>query len=101
MKIVNPDNTSHSIRIITRYFFDGDFIFKIYNKSKKEELIVENYTYQLNDGFMDILFDFNFNDKDRFSFKLLDGSEILYRGMIYATAGETQDYKQSIGRYEY
>ena len=50
---------------------------------------------------LNLKFDYTFQDKDRFQFDLKENEEIVFRGKIYATSEETQDYKQTNGVYRY
>jgi hypothetical protein len=94
MKIVYPNNTTHKIKLIPRFTPVGVC-----------EFIIEGYTqvidYQFLDGVFTFYFTFTFKNKDRFSFYIINQGEILYRGKIYATASETQNYKQTDEVYEY
>lgn len=100
MKIVNPNNTNHQFTLIPRYYPTEEIIVELYNEATKVKIIVES-TYIVTDGYLNLNFDFTFAEKDRFSVKITDLNGVVYRGKIYATAEETQDYKQSISRYEY
>ena len=100
MKIVNPNNENHDIQLIPRYYPTDEITVELYNEATKIKYIVENI-YVVDNGYLNLNFDFTFTEKDRFSIKITDVNGVVYRGKIYATAGETQDYKQSISRYEY
>jgi hypothetical protein len=100
MKIIDPNNTTHDIRLIPRYYTDELIVLELTNEATNFKTIVSNM-YLITDGYLNIQFDFEFSNKDRYSFKLTDTNGVLYRGKIYATSEETQDYKQSTDRYEY
>lgn len=99
MIAVNPENTKHSFNIIPRYYPTGEFTFQLYNEvTKKTETI--KHTFTLTDGIMNIIFEMNFTENQKFQIKL-EGSEIIFRGKMISTSQEPQDYKQSNNLYIY
>lgn len=99
MKIVNPINESHSVELIPRYYNNLDNLdLLLINESTNESFEVEN-TFSVNDGKLTLNFDFDFLDSDRYSFKLSQENEIVFRGNIFATTQETQDFKQTNNLY--
>lgn len=100
MKIVNQNNTTHNIKFVPRYYPTGIINVHLYNESSGE-FFVENCIYSVLDGYLFLTFDFNFINKDRFSFKVMENNNVVYRGKIFSTIEETQNYKQSTYLYEY
>lgn len=100
MKIVDFNDISHTIRIIPRYYPSDVLTIHLFNESIGETFI-ENCTYTILDGYLDIMFTFDFINKDRFSFKIMENNNVVYRGKIFSTIEETQNYKQSTNLYEY
>lgn len=100
MKIINFNNTNHTIRLIPRYYPTGLLTINLWNEIKAETTII-NGTYILSNGYLDFSFTFVFVNKDRYSFKVMENNNVVYRGKIYSTIEDTQDYKQSTYLYEY
>jgi hypothetical protein len=99
MIVVNPENTDHSFNIIPRYYPTGAFTFQLYNEvTKLTETIY--HTFTVTDGIMNINFEMDFTENQKFQIKL-EGSEIIFRGKMIATSQEPQDYKQSNNLYIY
>lgn len=100
MKIVDYQTTSHTIRVVPRFYPSGVLTIRLFNESTNETF-VENCTYSFANGYLDISFDFDFANKDRFSFKVIENDSVVYRGKILSTKEDTQSYKQSTNLYEY
>ena len=99
MKIVNQNNTTHEIKLIPRFYPTNELVLELKNESTQVKTVVDN-SYTISDGYLTLTFDFTFQNKDRFEFKLTE-NEIVFRGKIYATSEDTQDYKQTNGVYTY
>jgi hypothetical protein len=100
MIVVDPDNESHTIKLIPRFYPTGFFKFDLYNEVTKEtEEIV--HTYSVTNGIMSIVFDYDFTEQSKFQVKLYDGDGVIYRGKIIATSQTPQDYKQTKDLYFY
>lgn len=100
MKVVNPNNTNHDIKLIPRWY---DFAFlnlELHNESTQVNTSVDSSFSVLN-GVLTLNFDFDFLDNDKFQFKLTDGESVVYRDKIIATSQEPQEYKLSKGLYSY
>lgn len=101
MKIVNFNNIEHNITFVPRFFYYDLLILNLYNEITGVEFEVPFNSF-FGGGFMSIVFNFNFKRNDRFSFKLQnDLKEIIYRGKIFCTIDNPQNYKQSTDLYEY
>ena len=94
MKIVDPNNEIHAINLLPRFTPFG--VIELFINNESQEVI-----YIFEDGFLNFSFEKVFNNKDRVSFYLKNNNEILYRGKIYATSSDTQNYKQIESVYEY
>jgi len=99
MKVLSPNNTTHSISLIPRYYPDNDIIFTLYNESTSTSTVVAN-TYAIVNGLLTITFDYTFTNKDKFKFKLEENS-VVYRGKLLITEQGTQDYKITKDLYYY
>ena len=100
MKIVDYQNTSHTIRLVPRYYPTDTLSIHLHNESNGQTF-VGSCTFAYLDGYLDISFDFVFTSKDRFSFKIIENNNVVYRGKIFSTIEDTQNYKQSTNLYEY
>lgn len=109
MKIVNENNTTHEFKLVPRFYPTSTMTLTLKNESTQveEEIPIDTIdialtnNYFVLDGYLNLKFNYTFQDKDRFQFKLEEGKEIVFRGKIYATSEETQDYKQTNGVYTY
>jgi hypothetical protein len=99
MIVVNPENTDHSFNIIPRYYPTGEFTFKLYNEVTKLTETID-HTFTVTDGIMNINFEMDFTENQKFQVKL-EGNEIIFRGKMISTSQEPQDYKQSNNLYIY
>ena len=91
MNVVNPENTTHTLTLIPRYYVCGTVDLYLYNESTQFETIVDNL-YLLENGYLTISFDFTFLESDKYQYKLVSDSEIIYRGSIFATSQEVDNY---------
>lgn len=109
MKIVNQNNSTHEFKLIPRFYPTSTLTLTLKNESTNEETVLPisfpefafTNNYFILDGYLNLKFDYTFQDKDRFQFDLKENEEIVFRGKIYATSEETQDYKQTNGVYRY
>lgn len=92
MKVVDPNDTTHSITLIPRFDTDELLTLILYNEVTKTETTVTN-THQTVNGNLVITYDFTYENKDRYQIKILEGNDIVYRGKIIATDQTTQDFK--------
>lgn len=100
MKVVNPEDTSHSFLFVPRYYnFDG-LELTLTNPVTDVSTIVDN-TNATEDGFTNIAFDFTFANNDKYEITIKDGDDIVYRGKLIATTQEPQSYKLTAGFYRY
>ena len=100
MNVVNPNNITHELQIIPRFYPSGELVFTLYNEATQAETNV-TIIYLLENGVFTFTFDFDFTDGNRFQFKILEGTEIVYRGKIIATTQETQNYLTDKNKYYY
>lgn len=100
MNVVNPNNESHELQIIPRFYPSDELIFTLYNEATQIETNV-TIIYLVENGVLTFTFDFDFTDSQKFQFKILQGTEIVYRGKITATTQETQNYLTDKNEYYY
>lgn len=100
MKVVNPNNSSHTIKLISRYYPTTNLSLLLYNESTQVESDVLN-TYIIQDGYLHLDFDFTFLENERFRIELVEQNNVIYRGKLIATAEETQNYLADNNEYYY
>ena len=100
MKIVNPNNASHSITLIPRFDTANLLTLNFFNESNRVTETVAN-TYSIVDGNLTLNYDYTYSENQKFQIELLDGSEVVYRGKLIATTQEPQEYKLTEGLYIY
>jgi hypothetical protein len=109
MKVVNPNNIEHEIKLISRsQAAENGINLFLYNEATQQETeislsyLVGFNNYHFVDGYTHLLFNFSFQDNDRYRITLTDSKgAILYRGKLIATAEETQDYQTDNNEYYY
>lgn len=100
MTVIDPNNLTHTLSVVPRFYPSNDLVISLYNESDKEISSPSN-TYNITNGKINITFTFTFVDKDRHQITLLDGDKIVYRGKTITTTQTPQDYKQTDGLYYY
>jgi hypothetical protein len=99
MIVVNPENENHSFDIIPRYYPES-FSFDLYNEvTKITETIT--HTFTVADGIMQINFEMEFSEQQKFQIKLYDEEGVVFRGKLISTSQTPQDYKQTNNLYVY
>ena len=110
MKVISPDDTTHIIKLIPRFYEIGaTLILNIQDESTTDKLnqSVTLGTFTVVDRYVNITFtdaeystlDFYENGKYQIRVTDVDTSEILYRGKMIATTQTPQDYKLTNGLY--
>ena len=101
MKVINPNNQINEIKLIPRFNDVEAFDLLLINETTKEEttFFIDNYTYE--DGILVFDLDFATNEGDKYELKLSILNEVLYRGKIFATEQETQDFDLTKDLYIY
>jgi len=100
MKILDPGGSPFTVSMIPRFYPTGDLVFTIFNESTRTSEVVAN-SYVVENGYLKLTFTHTFTNKDRFQYKITEGAVIVYRGKIFVTDQETQDYKINDGLYSY
>ena len=100
MKVVNPDNTSHSFLFVPRYYDFNELELVLTNPATGVTTEVTN-TNVTHNGFTNISFNFTFSNNDKYEVVIKEGEEIVYRGKLIATDQNTQSYKLTAGFYRY
>ena len=99
MIVVDPSLTSHTINIVPRKYDFVSFDMYIRNETTKEENTVNTTTNELNRG-LEITFDFDFTDRYNYEIRIVnENGFVMYRGKIFATSQNPQEYKQTTDKY--
>jgi hypothetical protein len=98
-KVLDFNDTSHSISLIPRYYPDSAVTFELYNESTKEITVVSN-TYIVSNGLFTLSFDYTFKNKEKYQIKLEENS-IVFRGKLIITDQNTQEYRLTKDLYYY
>tara|TARA_R110000803_G_scaffold37563_1_gene80937 strand:+ start:12768 stop:13076 length:309 start_codon:yes stop_codon:yes gene_type:complete len=94
MIVVNPNELSHTIKIIPRYESDNSLNLSI--KDNFRDITTDmTPTYSYFEGVLSLTFDYTFSDEGRYQVSLTDtvSNEVVYRGAFISTTQDTQDYK--------
>lgn len=94
MNLVNPNDTSHLIVIIPRRYTYNDLSLELYNEETQvSETII--FTFTVINGFINIYFDYDFIDGQKFQIKITEENEVVYRGKLMVTSQNAQSFKAS------
>ncbi len=101
MKVVNPNVRIKTISLIPRFNDVEAFDLLLINETTKEQttFFIDNYSYQ--NGILVFGVDFAMNEGEKYELKLSILNEVLYRGKIFATAQEPQDFDLTKDLYIY
>lgn len=92
MKVINPNNSIHNLFLSPRAFVSNAKLW-IRNELRDIEETI-NVTCEQIYGFVKIEFTKTVAEGQSFEFELLTtDNELLYRGKIYVTSQETQNYR--------
>ena len=100
MIVIDPNETTHTIELVPRYYPSLSMTLDLYNESSKVTSTPAN-TYFVDSGILKVTFDYTFLDKQKYQVKLGESNSIVFRGKITVTAQNTQEYKLTDGVYEY
>lgn len=100
MKVLNPTNSSHSVTLYPRFYPSGVLTLDITKEGYNDTVTVAN-TYDISNGVLTLNFDLDGVEQDRFSFSLSENNVIVFRGKLFFTSQETQDFKLTKDTYTY
>ena len=100
MKIVLPANSSHDVIFIPRIYPTGVVVLSLYNEATKVTTTPSN-SYVIESGYLTITFTDTFAEGDKYQIKITEGTGVIFRGKLLATAQETQKYQLTDGLYYY
>ena len=100
MRVVLPASASHTIAVVPRYYGFVGAVLTLTSLVKDVDAVVA-HTENLVDGVLEISFDYDFDEGDRFTVKLMEADEVVWRGEIFATAQDVQNFDVSKNYYSY
>lgn len=108
MKVIDPDNSSHSIVLIPRlYTLDASLDLEFYDETKRTTESIATTTYSVSNGYLTMNFTdaefstITFYEDGKYQIKISDTSGVVYRGKMIATTQTEQDYKLTDEVYEF
>jgi len=108
MKVINPDNSSHSIILIPRlYSLDASIDLEFYDETERTTESISTSTYTVLNGYLTLTFTdaefstITFYEDGKYQIKISDTSGIIYRGKMIASSQTEEEYKLTNGVYEY
>lgn len=100
MRVINPNDESHTITFVPRDYNIGTTTMTIINEGDKSETEASHVIS--NDGnYMYVIFDLIVSEGSKYSFKITDESSVVYRGRIIVTDQEPQEYDPTTKYYVY
>ncbi len=100
MKVVLPIDTEQTFKFIPRTYPTGALTLYFKNEATKTETSVAN-SYTTTDGIIEITFTFDFAERDKYQIRILEGTDVIYRGKLFATAQTPQDFLITTGYITY
>jgi len=101
MKVLNPNNSDHEIKLIYRRGLSGNVVFTLTNEVSKDSEILTIDSASTLDGVTTIQFNKTVSDRDRYTIKANDDSGVVYRCKVFVTDQTVQDYSKTKGYIEY
>ena len=108
MKVIDPNDTAHSIIVIPRdYTFSVSINLEIFDETTQVRQVVAITNFATSNGYTTINFtdaqytNVDFYEDGKYQLKVTFGSEVIYRGKMIATSQVPQEYKLTNGLYSY
>lgn len=96
MNILDPNHTTHNLKIIPRFYPEGDVTVELINPETKttDTFIV---IPEISGGYMYLSFEGILKEGSFLRVKLTADDEVVYRGGLFVTtqAADTQNYKKT------
>lgn len=93
MIVLNPDTTSHSIKVVPRTYALNSQVITLINEDTYQEQTVTLDAISLCSGYLTANFTLTVNEGDRYSIKIVNANDVIdYRGLIFVTSQATQNY---------
>ncbi len=108
MKIINPNDANHTVKLIARVKdVSTPLDFELYDESERVTESISSDTFSVINGYLIWEFasaDFStitISSNSTYQLKVSDNSVVIYRGKVFATTQATQEYKLTEGLYSY
>lgn len=98
MKILSPLSENHTITLEPRYFPDDELNCVIVNEYTSEE-IEQVPTYIISRGVLFLTFELNGSEFDKFTLKLTENDNVVYRCKLFFTSQNKEEYKVTTDKY--
>lgn len=94
MNVINPNNTSHQLKIIPRFYPDGSVSLQLKDEFTKVVTTI-SIDPVITDGYMYLTFNHTFKNNSNYQVMVSENDEVVYRGKLFATTqwADTQNYK--------
>mgnify|MGYP003655006420 CR=1 FL=1 len=98
--IINPTNTTHTLRITPRFNPSSSLVLSIKDTTTNldEDISLSSYSFTTT-GAIEFEFDFEATDETRYQATLRQVKEVVYRGILIATSQDTQEYQLTNDKY--
>ena len=96
--VIDPNSTTHTLKVIPRFYPSNDITVTLYNESSQEDETLVT-TYNVDNNKLVINFTYTFVENDKRQIKIVEGSDVIFRGKLFATSQEPQEYKLTQGVY--
>ena len=94
MIVVNNNETTHNIDFVPRFYASGVVDMTLIKEGDNTEIVINDVFYANIGGKMAVTFLFSFNKGDKYSVKFTN-NEVIYKGRIFATNNNTQEYQEN------
>lgn len=102
MKVVDFNDSNHTISMIPRYDVSGDLNLYLYKESDETETTFTAVTYTYTNGIMELSFTYTFLEDERYQLKVATaGGVVAYRGKLIATDQTPDNYSLTADLYFY
>ncbi len=100
MTVVNPNDTNHAIKIVPR-FYPSDELSIVLRDEFTDIEYTPTTTYISEKRLTVLMFEHTFKESDSYQVTVKEGRDIIYRGILFATTQNTQDFKLTKDKYYY
>ncbi len=100
MKVLLPSVTNHSIKLIPRFIPSGNLSLIVVKEGVNTSQTITP-TYSITSGVMTLNFNLVGIEGDRFAIKILKENDLVYRGNLFFTSQEPQDFNLTKDTYIY
>jgi hypothetical protein len=100
MKVISPNLSTQEITIIPRYYPQG--VLNLYVTLEGGTTTqLSNITYSVLNGLLTFTITGDYPENNKYYIELREDNTIVYRGKMFSTSQNTQDYKITKNTYAY